>query len=583
MAAPTPAQVFAALTIKNTYSILNATAPFNTSQLQDITNWAALNIISGNGDTASLILQVIDPSSQVPYQNAGFQAQNFSSPDTTLAAATAAAFNLFTYSGTNTPISGVYMFNVLVQVTPNGLSPFIVSKTFLVELNASFVPAMPGLFPASVCLKLEESFNCSQASYTSTDITSYGGPQGYSLSSLVRTHTVNPPIAAQQPGMAPLGQTPVTANAAVVVLSAPANQLWTGTYSASLTVIATFVNGNYFTVVHADTTAEEPVTCDNGLCKLQCCLNTIIAKYMAVKGVNTTLANTYYAQFTKGVQWQAMIAQEIECNNPVLVSLYTAQFYLDTLCDPNCDCGCNDSSAPVAPSSNIIGPTGPTGPQGPAGATGSTGPQGATGAQGPQGNSGAAILYNDLTSTNNGSTFTSIAIKNYTLPASTLNSDGSKITIRAAVQRATTVDVNLQIQLGGISLLSILLPGIGSVAEYVCEFSITRTGATAGVADFKVYGVGSGTTQGGIGVIVGEAIAPTWANTNLIAVNVTTATANNGVCNMLEVIYYQFGIAAPGITIGGEFLNDALAAIGGIAIGGYYINSGTGALTQRLT
>lgn len=591
MAAPTPAQVLAALTIQNTYNILNPTAPYNTSQFKDITDWAGINISTGAGDTAKLILQVVDPSGQTPYQNTGFQTQSFTSPDTTLTALTAAAFNLFSYVGTNTPISGVYTFNILAQVTPNGLSAFVVAKTFSIELNASFVSAGPNLFPASVCLKLVESFNCEQASYTSTDVTSYGGPQGYSLSRLVRTHTVTPPIAARQPGAPPLGQSAVTANAAVIVLSAPNNQLWTGTYSVSLVVVATFVNGNYFTVVNADTTAEELVTCDNNLCKLQCCIDSLTIKYLAVKGVNTTLATTYYNQLTRGLQWMQMIEQETACGNAPLVSAYTANFYLDTGCDPNCDCGCTDGSAPVVPSSNIIGPAGPAGPQGPAGttgATGQTGPTGPTGATGPaglNGSNGLATLYNDLSTSTSGTATGGFNLKTFTLLGGTLGVDGSSVSIVTSVTNVDADGVDVTLSANGIvvGFISTDVAHLGQKSVLV-ECVINRHSATSAVFTNKIYAVDANGAQLLLQAQLPSTIALTFAND--IPLTLTTGAFNPNATgassSQFRVDLCQFGpgaIIPPIYNFPTTYANPAAALAAGAPHGCFFLTTGTDGIT----
>ncbi len=426
----TQAQIIAALTIKNTYTVLNTSAPYNTSRIVDITDWASIGVTTGGGYTVKLLLQIVDPVGQVVYQNTGWATNSYASPDTTLLSLTGPLETLFTYTGTTIPITGVYVFNLKVTVS-DGVTPVIATKSFNIELNPAFVPQ--GTFISAANLTLEENYNCSQASYTSVDTTSYTAPSGYSFVSVVRTHTVNPPIAAQQPGSAPLGQTPVTADAATIFLSAPLNQLWSGTYSTSLSAVVTYKNGNYYTILTADTTAEEPVVCDNSLCKLQCCLNSIITKYLYYKGTNPVEAQRWFSAWEKGVMWFVAIQQELQCDNQIKVGQYTASFYADTGCDPNCDCGCDDTVAPVNPTSNITGPAGPAGPKGDTGdtgATGATGPKGDTGVAGAAGADGVAVLANDQTDSSTLGTALEV-LKTYAMPAAKLSTDGSYLKVRA--------------------------------------------------------------------------------------------------------------------------------------------------------
>ena len=118
----TPAQVYAALTIENTYHILYPTAPKNYSQFNDITNWAGLGYTTGAGDVVKGIFKCIDPAGQVIYENAGYASDDFSSQDWDLTDLTAPQFNLLTYTGTDTPIYGDYLFlwKVKIYPYPNG-------------------------------------------------------------------------------------------------------------------------------------------------------------------------------------------------------------------------------------------------------------------------------------------------------------------------------------------------------------------------------------------------------------------------------------------------------------------------------
>lgn len=346
---PTPLQVYNALSIENTYNILNVSSPHNTQQFVDITDYAALGLTSGAGDTVKVLSQILDPVNQGVYENSGYAAGDYASPDCTLISHTAPLSNLNTYTGTSIPIYGAYVFNLKVQVTVFGEAPFVVEKTFYVELNEGLIPS----------LSLQETPNCANATYKSVDTTSYGAPSGYSLLTIVRTHTVRPPLVSKESDNE-TPQTSVTANAQTIQLGSPDNPLWTGTYEASLSVVLTYKYGNNYTIINVpEIGVDQPVDCDNNFCRLICCLNDLIGKYNEFKGVNTVQANMYFQKWQKGTMWFFAILNQ--CNNPTLVTAYTTQFYLDTGCDPNCDCDCTDTPAPVIPTDIINGTDGADG------------------------------------------------------------------------------------------------------------------------------------------------------------------------------------------------------------------------------
>src|ERR1017187_2731998 len=173
----TPQQVIAVLKIQQNFNLLNTSAPFNFETLQDVTNWASINIISGNGDTAKCIFQVVDPTGSIIYQNANWVAGTYAAPDTTLTALTSTSKTINTFSGTNIPITGVYTVNVQVQVIPNGGPTVVASASFPCNLQNSFAPAAPQtsgphregenphLSPPIMPLALQETANCQQATY----------------------------------------------------------------------------------------------------------------------------------------------------------------------------------------------------------------------------------------------------------------------------------------------------------------------------------------------------------------------------------------------------------------------------------
>lgn len=442
---PNSTHVYNALTIENTFDILNPVLPINFANWSDLTNWASIGISTGGGYDVNIIAQVVDPVGQTPYQNTGWATDNYGSPDITLLDADAPQFNLLTYTGTTTPIYGVYSYNLKVQVVLNSVVQFVVEKTFSIELSEALIPT----------LKITQTPDCNGATFTSEDTTSYGAPLPWVLDSVVRSQTVYPPQAAQD-----AGQSPVTSSAQKVFLSAPANPLWTGTYSTTLSSDITYKVGNYYTVIHKTLNGQEyAVACDNNLCELFCCLKTLIAGYESnLAAGNTVLANDFLKRWTFGDFYITAIKQAILCSNTALAQYYTDQFYLKTLCDKDCACGCTDEPAPVVPTTSLQGPQGAPGPKGETGDTGATGPQGLkgdTGATGATGANGASVLYNSVANAATTGTNSYEVLKTYTLPANTLRADGDELKIHVRYNAINLSDAQaVKITFNGTTLIN---------------------------------------------------------------------------------------------------------------------------------
>jgi len=351
MAAPTSAQIIAALSIENTMHILYPTAPRNYDSFSDITDWSGLGISSGAGDTVKIIFQCVNSLGGVCYENAGFAASDFSSPDTTLTSLTTADFDLLTYTNTYIPVYGAYSFNLKCQVVPNGQSAIVVEKTITVDLSSSLAPT----------LSLQETWDCSVATYTSVDTTTYASPAGYSLLNIARTHTVRPPLVSKKSD-GTTAQPTVTANAQTILLGATNNPLWTGAYSASLGVILTYKRGNdYYYVNVAAIEADAIVTCDNGLCTLYCYLKKLYNSYWSyIAAGNTTLAIAELKKWQMGLDVYQMIARASVCATNDVAGLYN-RFYEVTGFTAGCECGCTDDPAPVVPTNVINGSDGADG------------------------------------------------------------------------------------------------------------------------------------------------------------------------------------------------------------------------------
>lgn len=341
----TAQQVYSALRIHNVFNVLNTSSPINFSLFDDITDWGGMNISTANGDTVKLLAQVVAPTGITCYENTGYVADDYASPDTTLLDLISPTWNLPVYTGGTVYVNGLYVMNVKVEVAINGGATFIVEKTFTFDLPKNVTPNF----------ELTETWNCSIATYTSTDTTVYctsGCASGYNVTNIVKTHTVYPPAVS--------GQSSVTASSTTIVLASPDNVLWTGTYEAKLSAVVTLTQGDSTVITHGSVTKEAKVICDDLLCGLYCQMQKLYASFMGYLGHNTTEANKYKGYLEKGLICYQLATQARLCSKESMVEQYVADFYKLTGTDPNCNC-CTDESSPVIPTTIVNGTDGTDG------------------------------------------------------------------------------------------------------------------------------------------------------------------------------------------------------------------------------
>jgi hypothetical protein len=572
----TPSQIIAALSIENTTNILYPTAPKNYSSFEDITDWAGLGYSTGAGDTVEGIFQVVDPTGQVVYENAGFAGNDFTSPDWDLTDLVVANYNLLTYTGTDTPIYGDYTVNLKVQVTPNGLSAIDVEKSITYELNANLKPTQ----------SLELTYDCNQATFTSTDTTVYGAPSGTTLQTITRTHITRPPLTSKRSD-GTTAQSTVTSSSQTNYLTATNNPLWTGSYDSSISAILTYKKGNDYTIVNVSAYEKSiSVVCDTSLCTLFCYLKKLYNTYVDFKDAgNSVEANMALVKWQKGTDLFVLISKAMTCATNE-VEMLTDAFYKATGMTQGCGCGCDgDTSAPVIPTVSINGTNGTNGltPEfrmsgtllqwkyttdagwttlfdfdtiagldGTSFLQGSGVPSSGLGENGDsylniangdiylksagtwsvtgnvKGASGVSLLHNDISNTTT-STNALEMLKPFAMSAGQLAADGDMIEVYSRFTTNAEVGGTLKevyVYLGGAAILG--WASIGGTQTY-CEInlSITRTSATAGKA-FGTIKIGS--VQFTIDLVDTEIIAPvsavsaTWAN----ALNIETKADDNG-------------------------------------------------------
>lgn len=487
---------------------------------------------------------------------------------------------------TNNPLSDMATtatytvgYNVIQATSLFGNTPFTIS-TNIVQSIQPITEIVEKTFNIELCdlrstVVLSESYNCGNATYTSVDNTSYG-KQGYSVILVEREHTVYPPQVS--------GQNDVSGDAQTLLLGAPDNQLWTGTYEAQLNSSVTYKSGNNYFYCYVDGNTELKVVCDNSLCTLFCYLKKLYGNYFENRGVNSTVANQWLAKWQLGSDIYAMIAKAQICAPNDVASL-TAKFYEVTGFSEGCECGCDDSPAPVVPSTIINGENGTdgrtpefrvtgtlfqwkyedeatwttifdfasiTGLNGSSFLQGSGVPSSGLGEDGDSyldadsgdiylkasgswsvtgnisGSNGVALLHNDISNTTT-STNALETLKTFSMSAGQLSADGDMVQVYARFVTNAEIAGTLKevfIYLDGSAILGWTLLG-GTQTYCELDLTITRTSATAG----KVVGsIKIGEVQFTIDFLDTQIFVPvsnvtaTWAN----ALDIETKADDNG-------------------------------------------------------
>lgn len=479
-------QILSVLDIVQNFNLLNTSAPYNYENLQDVTDWASIGVTSGAGDTVKTIFQLVDPTGTIIYQNTGYVSNSYASPDTTLSSLTTTNKTLNVFTGTQIPVTGIYTVNVKVEVTLFGQSAVTASTSFTCTLADGFAPLVPQTsgpqpvggntqtYPPVLTLTLQETYNCDQATFTSTDVTNYTAPTGWSIGTITKTHVTTPPLGSKRTDGV-TAQSAVSSSATQNYLTGPNNPLWTGGYQSSLSVVAAYIdtNGNACSIqgiVYSDTT----VSCDNNYCKLECVMDDLMQDLTeAILVGNQVAILKLEKRVSLGTIFFQRIIQANLCGNTVKAQQYTTQFYQFTG-GGNCSCShCNDTApGPVIPTSQTTGPTGATGPQGPQGAQG---PTGATGAAGENGGglifSGPLVagVIDSVATTTNGSYETlSSFTTDHTDQLKNLVNVGDSIKVYACfnlTDNPMTGPIPMQLLINGTGLSNLGLTGLFSVTN----------------------------------------------------------------------------------------------------------------------
>lgn len=188
-------------------------------------------------------------------------------------------------------------------------------------------------------VKIDVVADCNCAKLTSTDNTEYGD-----YISLTREHRVVYPVTS--------GQEDYVSSLKQIVL----NQLWTKVYQIVVTTTALFQdndNGGYYIQSVLEGQKDCEVTCDDAICSISTCINTLLTQYAASLSNNPTKASSLQQLIIQTMSNWMGYSLAIECGLGTETQFVTNIKTILNIAGISCGCGCDD----VATKSIKIVPT----------------------------------------------------------------------------------------------------------------------------------------------------------------------------------------------------------------------------------
>lgn len=458
--AVTPAQLESIIRITGTGNLITGAAT-----VTDASNYGGIGIATP--DTIKVLLRIYDSTMQLVYQNTGFDAGDFTSPDLTpLTGSGTYTFSL-PQNPDNTYRTGNYTINMKIQYS-DGTETIVIQPTKYLNYCNCCNGVVFNVNP-------EVSYNTALVSLV--DNTQYGAYQ-----TLSRTLTLYPPLNVEAP-QSTSAQTLVWVPTVPVSNPAPYTGIWQWTIESTIT----FTDQLTGATTTCKTTGRGSFNVEqNQLCKVLCLLKKYRTEFYSRAGkknttefeINYLLAN---AEFTQAIEAE-------RCGRPqTQISMYVDKIYSLIGADDDCDCGCDDgNSQPLVPTSSINGTDGTDGatilngsgaPDGALGnsgdyyidkvaqdwyvkvgatwtflfnSKGSKGDTGAQGATGAAGTNGASVLTNQYPNLATlGTSWESLAVGRtpYVLLANTLGRDGDELWIHSRFVNNATTATTQQVRL----------------------------------------------------------------------------------------------------------------------------------------
>jgi hypothetical protein len=529
----TPNQIIAALTYTSTFKLLQTAAPVNSISVFDATNWLAIGVDTGAGDTIQYLYKVLDPASLPVYQNNGYDTDDYSSPDSS------SLLNKLLFLASNGfAVTGMYQLYVKVKVVDDG-------DTVYAEKLLQF-----NLCPSAVNQKasVKITFDCSTAVAKATDLTAYRVP-GFEFVSKTRALTIYPPETS--------GQDDVTGTGDIVTIN---DLLAPATYEADVITDAVYrtANGLITLNIHYSANTENKSACDDVLCKMYCSLSKLESAYTELVN-NPTMQRPALELWVKGALYYQLAKEARMCGNENKVGYYVSKFYTETKSDPNCNC-CDDVVAPVIPAGPCECTDGTNGREvelqvingnngakifqwrydGDVAWTTLTTIAPVAGTPGINGADGVSIIYNNFKNNTNTVLNTNEILDSVVLAANTL-SDGDMIHIRGSFKLVKENEQQgaVLIAIGATTLQGDLISN--GITFIVIDVFVSRTGVSAGV--FEVFEQSSnGSNVVNAYALDTQSLSVNWATANTISAQVSGSIINSIQLRLLRVEYYRKGV-----------------------------------------
>lgn len=270
------------------------------------------------------ILKITNPSGSVIYENVGFAASTFGTPDITIATSRVATVNpLIPLNTDGTPVNGTYKVEYKLFVPANGGDP---DTTYTATFNPSFTYKSPAQ-------TINLTVDLAQPQLTSTDATSYT-VDNVNPTSITRAHTISYPPSV---GVGDVTGTGVTLTTSEFYSRA------SGPLQHSSKVVAT-LNYTYSTYLVIDQVTGNgfiDIVSGADLCAIYCCLRSQWKRVQnARQGTNEFRIEEQ--KLSMMTDLAELISSAISCGRDEDVNAYTQQ--LQDIGNCTDDCNCDDSS-----------------------------------------------------------------------------------------------------------------------------------------------------------------------------------------------------------------------------------------------
>lgn len=330
-----PTQLESIVRITGTASLITGAA-----SVTDASNYGSIGIVPP--DTIKVLLRIYDSTMQLVYQNTGYDAGDFTSPDLQPLAGTPTFNFSLPQNPDGTYRTGNYTVNMKIQCVDDGETVVVQPTKYLNYCNCC----------NGISFNVNPNVTYNTAIVSLIDNTQYGA-----YLTLSRTLTLYPPLNVEA-SQSTSAQTLVWVPTVPIGNPAPYTGVWQWTIESTITYIDQVTSAATTCKITGRGSFEVE---QNQLCTVLCLMKNYRAEFYRNAGkknatpqeINYLLAN---AEFVQAIQAQA-------CGRPQSqISMYVNKIYQLLGVEDGCECGCEDgNSQPLVPTSSINGADGTDG------------------------------------------------------------------------------------------------------------------------------------------------------------------------------------------------------------------------------